>query len=130
MVRTAGSGISISWNQPFFKLAFDFEAGVGFFDVQDQRRVGQIEHGGKNDAGLAEAEVFGLQSCEDQVGLLGLDGGGEKAGDAQCVAGAEVVGRDMNWRGRRPWRELSRMVEPTRSGPALTTTTSPPLLLF
>ena len=80
----------------FFEFALHLEAGLGFFDVQDQRGVRQIENSGKNDAGLAEAEVFGLQSGEDEVGLLGLDGGGEQAGDAEGIAGAEIVAEHVN----------------------------------
>ncbi len=34
-----------------------------------------------NNAGLAQAEIVGLQAGEDEVGRFGLDGIGEDAGD-------------------------------------------------
>jgi len=64
--------------------------------VEDQRGVGQVEEFGDDDAGLAEAEVFRLQAGEDEVGILRLDGGGEEAGYAECVAIAEVVAVDVD----------------------------------
>jgi hypothetical protein len=58
--------------------------------------VGQAEQFGDDDAGLAEAQVFGLQAGEDEVGILRLDGGGEQAGYAEGVAMAEVVAVDVD----------------------------------
>ena len=49
-----------------------------------------------NDAGLAQAQVFGLQAGEDQVGVFGLDGGGEQPRYAQSIARAEVVADDVD----------------------------------
>jgi hypothetical protein len=69
---------------------------VGFFYVQDQRGVGQAEQFGEDDAGLAQAQVFGLQAGEHEVGALLLDGGGEQAGYAQGVAGGEIVAGNVD----------------------------------
>jgi hypothetical protein len=52
----------------FFELALHREAGVGFFDVEDERGMGQAEELGDDDAGLAQAEIFRLQAGEQEVG--------------------------------------------------------------
>ncbi len=69
---------------------------VGFFDVQNERGVGQAEQFGDDDAGLAEAQVFRLQAGEDEVGILLPCGLGEQAGYAEGVAGGEIVAEDVN----------------------------------
>ena len=80
----------------FFKLSFDVKARFGLFDVQDQGGVGQVEQFGEDDAGLAQAQVFRLQTGEDEVGRLGLDSGGEQAGDAQRIECVEVIATDVD----------------------------------
>ena len=91
-----GGGGELDGLEPaFFELAFDFEAGVGFFDVQDERGVGQAEEFGDDDACLAEAEVFRLQAGEDEVGVLLPGGGGEQARNAEGVAGGEIVAENV-----------------------------------
>ena len=46
MVSTAGSGQFDGLKPALFELALHFEAGIGLFDVQDQRGVGQAEQFG------------------------------------------------------------------------------------
>ena len=94
------------WNQPSSSSRFTREAGVGLFDVEDERGVGHAQELGHDDAGLAVAEVVGLQAGEDEVGALRFGGGGKKLGDAEGVALVEVVGFRPGWRGRRLWRGL------------------------
>ncbi len=96
MVRTAGVGRADLLEPAFFQFPLDGEAGVGLFYMQDERGVGQVEELGEDDAGLAEAEVFRLEAGEDQVGRFRRDGGGEQAGYAEGVAGAEVVAGDVD----------------------------------
>ncbi len=92
-----GRGGELDGLEPaFFEFALDFDAGFGFLDVEDERGVGQAEEFGDDDAGLAEAEIFRLQAGEDEVGIFLLDGGGEQAGDAERVAGAEIVAEDVD----------------------------------
>ena len=70
-----------------FELAEDLDAGGGDFRLEDECGVGDGEEFGEDDAGLTEAEVVGLEACEDEVGLFVADGGGEEAGDAEGVVG-------------------------------------------
>ena len=60
------------------------------------RGVRDAEQLGEDDAGLAEAEVVGLQAGEDEVGRLGADGVGEQLGERQRVALGKVVGLDVD----------------------------------
>ena len=48
--------------------------------------MGDAEQLGEDDAGLAQAEVVGLEAGEDQVGGLGANGLGEQVGEGQRVA--------------------------------------------
>jgi hypothetical protein len=50
-----GSGELDGLEPAFFKLAFDFDTSICFFDVKDERGVRQAEKFGNDDAGLAEA---------------------------------------------------------------------------
>ena len=59
-----------------FQFAFHAQAGLGLLHLQDQRGVRQAQKLGKDHARLAQTQVVGLQSREDQVGDLGLDGFG------------------------------------------------------
>ena len=120
-----GSGQFDGLEPAFFEFALDVEAGVGFLDVENERGMGQTKQLGHDDAGLAVAKIVGLQAGEDEVGIFGLDGRGEQSRDAERVALAEIVA--SMWMPRSaPLARASRMVDPTRSGPALSTTTSPP----
>ena len=91
-----GSGQLDGLEPAFFEFALHGEAGVGLLHVEDERGVGQAEQFGKDDAGLALAEVVGLQAGEDEVGALRLDGGGQQAGHAERVARAEVGAVDVD----------------------------------
>jgi hypothetical protein len=71
--------------------------------VQDERGVGQAEQFGHDDAGLPQAQVFRLQAGEHQVGVLGLDGGGQQARHAERVATPRSSQMQCGWRGPRPW---------------------------
>ena len=48
--------------------------------------MGDAEQFGEDDAGLAEAEVVGLEAGEDEVGRLGADGVGEQLRAAASVS--------------------------------------------
>ena len=87
--------------------------------------MGQVEEFGDDDAGLAEDEVFRLQAGEKQVGAFGFDAGGQEAGNTKSVAGTEVVAVDVDGAVCALGEGFADGL-PTRSGPALTTTTSPP----
>ncbi len=82
-----------------FEFALHAEAGVGPLHLQDEGGVRDAEQLGEDDAGLAEAEVVGLQAGEDEVGLLLLDGVGEELGDAEGVASGQVFGGDLDVEG-------------------------------
>lgn len=58
--------------------------------------MGKAEQLSHDDAGLTVAEIVGLQACEDEVGVLGFDGRGEQASDAERIALAKVFGVDMD----------------------------------
>jgi len=58
--------------------------------------VRDAEEFGQDNAGLTEAEVVRLETGEDQVGRLGLDGVSKDLGYAESVAPAEVVGLDVD----------------------------------
>ncbi len=54
------------------------------------------KHFGDDDAGLAEAEIVGLEAGQDEVGALRADGFGDEAGNAEGVALAEIFGSDVD----------------------------------
>src|ERR1019366_5705768 len=79
-----------------FQLTLYAQAGGDGFDLHDDGRVGDAEEFGQDNAGLAEAEVVGLQAGEDKVGRLGADGVGEELGEGEGTSLGEVVGLDVD----------------------------------
>src|ERR1700723_1831322 len=81
-----------------FEFSFDLDFSLAFedFHMQDERGVGQADEFGEDDPGLTEAQVFRLQSGQDQVGALLLDRGGKQAGHAEGIAGPQIVAGDVD----------------------------------
>ena len=96
MVRTAGGGQFDRLEPALFELALYLDAGLGLLHVQNQRGVGQAEQFGDNDAGLAQSQIFRLQSGQHQVGILRLCRGGQQPRHAQRIARAQIVADDMD----------------------------------
>ena len=61
---------------------------VQLLHLHDDGGVRQAQQFGQDDAGLAVAEIVGLQAGEDQVGRFGPDGGGQQARGGQRIEGA------------------------------------------
>ena len=65
-----------------FQFALHLDPAAVRFDVHDDRGVRQPHHFGQDDAGLAVAEIVGLQAGQDQIGLLRFERASPSCGRA------------------------------------------------
>ena len=100
-----------------FEFALDLDAAPRLLRPHDDGGVRQPQHFGEDDAGLAVAEIVGLQAGEDQVGLLGFERPSPSCGRAPRVSSEPGSSVSM-WMARSaPLARASRMVCAARSGP-------------
>ena len=110
IVSTAGSGISMCWNQPSSSSRFTRIAAVVLLDLHDDGRVRPSEQLRQHDAGLPVPEIVRLQARQDQVRLLGFDRLRQQTRDCPEVSSVATLSSSM-WMARSaPFASASRIV--------------------